>query len=99
VREKGRAPLPRPSPLKYLRELSGVPLLSLVHTFRKMINTHQNKKNLRLFLIFYNNRLVIFQLHTGLRHFNMFKILVKKVASCSTPVLFTIEVQGTPVQG
>jgi hypothetical protein len=62
--------------VKYIQEPS-IDYLSLFHTFRKMVNTLQNKKNLRLFLIFYNQGLIIFQPDTGLRHFNMFKILVK----------------------
>jgi hypothetical protein len=55
--------------------------------------------NLTLFLIFYSNGLIIFQPDMGLRHFNMFKFWQKKGASCGTTVLFTIEVQETPVQG
>jgi hypothetical protein len=53
--------------------------LSLFCTFRKIVNTLQNKKNLTLFLIFYTNGLIIFQSDIGLRHFNMFKILLKKL--------------------
>jgi hypothetical protein len=59
------------------------------------LGTEQTKS--KTIYYFYNNGLIIFQLHTGLRHFNIFKILVKKVASCGTIVLFTIEVHGTPV--